>query len=274
MMGLAARYPQDKGLEKDPEVVLSTGFDNYFWNWDWSAIAEKPATFEPVNEAPQLKFEPLVDKALKVAIPKGSHRGLNMVYLFKKELGEEPEEIYFRYYLRFADDWNPTLDGGKLHGIAGTYDRAGWGGRRSDGRNGWSARRSFGRIIEDPDNPFHGNTSIGTYAYYANMPGKYGNHWWWSRDALGVLEKNRWYSIEQYVKLNTPGQDDGAMRVWIDGLQAMERINIRHREIDTLKIDRIWMNVYHGGTSVSPHLQHLFIDNVVVARRYVGPLVD
>ena len=32
---------------------------------------------------------------------------------------------------------------------------------------------------------------------------------------------------------------------------------------DKLKIEQIWMNVYHGGTKPSPYDQHLFIDNVV-----------
>lgn len=32
------------------------------------------------------------------------------------------------------------------------------------------------------------------------------------------------------------------------------------------------MNVYHGGMALSPSDQHLFIDNVVVARKYIGPM--
>ena len=32
------------------------------------------------------------------------------------------------------------------------------------------------------------------------------------------------------------------------------------------------MNVYHGGKAVSPYDQHLFIDHVVVAGGYIGPL--
>ncbi len=39
-----------------------------------------------------------------------------------------------------------------------------------------------------------------------------------------------------------------------------------------LKIEQIWMNVYHGGKIPSPYDQHLFIDNVVIANKYIGPL--
>jgi hypothetical protein len=45
-----------------------------------------------------------------------------------------------------------------------------------------------------------------------------------------------------------------------------------YRTVDALKIEQIWMNVYHGGTAVSPYDQHLYVDNVVVARQYIGPM--
>ena len=32
------------------------------------------------------------------------------------------------------------------------------------------------------------------------------------------------------------------------------------------------MNVYHGGSTPSPRDMSLYIDNVVVAKRYIGPL--
>ena len=31
------------------------------------------------------------------------------------------------------------------------------------------------------------------------------------------LENNRWYCVEQYAKMNTPTQNDGVLRVWVDG---------------------------------------------------------
>ena len=31
------------------------------------------------------------------------------------------------------------------------------------------------------------------------------------------------------------------------------------------------MNVYHGGTAVSPYDQHLYVDNLVIASSYIGP---
>ena len=67
-------------------------------------------------------------------------------------------------------------------------------------------------------------------------------------DGLGHLENNRWYCIEQYARLNTPGQNDGVLRGWVDGKLAFEKTDIRMRDVADLKIQSIWINLYHGGT--------------------------
>jgi hypothetical protein len=33
------------------------------------------------------------------------------------------------------------------------------------------------------------------------------------------------------------------------------------------------MNIYHGGTDVPPSDLHLYIDHVVIADAYIGPMV-
>ena len=71
--------------------------------------------------------------------------------------------------------------------------------------------------------------------------------------------------------MNTPGEKDGVLRAWVDGHRAFEKTDIRFRHEPTLKIEQIWMNVYHGGTVPSPYDQHLFVDNVVIAKKYIGP---
>ena len=47
---------------------------------------------------------------------------------------------------------------------------------------------------------------------------------------------------------------------------------LRYRNVASLKIERVWMNVYHGGKLPSDRDVHLYIDNVVISRQYVGPM--
>jgi hypothetical protein len=270
-LGLAAKYPGDRGIRGDPDVVFFTDFESDEWADEWTQAADLKV-LTTVESDQQRKFEPLQGKALRVKIAEGSTGAMSTSYKFRQETGAEPEEIYFRYYLRLADDWNQTLQGGKLPGISGTYGIAGWGGRKSDGTNGWSARGSFSLTIP-ADNPLGGTTPIGTYCYHADMQGQYGDIWVWQNEYLGFLENNRWYSIEQYLKLNTPGVKDGVLRAWVDGRPAFEKTDICFRHVDKLKIEQVWMNVYHGGKKPSPYDQHLYIDNVVIAKQYIGPMV-
>jgi hypothetical protein len=250
--------------------VFAADFEADNWVDRWTQVAHLKV-LDTVDSDDDRKFAPLQGKALRVKIAEGSTGALSTSYKFQRETGAEPEEVYFRYYLRLADDWNQTLQGGKLPGISGTYGIAGWGGRKSDGTDGWSARGSF-RLTIPKGNPLGGRTPIGTYCYHADMRGHYGDVWGWQNDYLGFLENNRWYCVEQYLKLNTPAVADGILRAWIDGRPAFEKTDIRFRMVDKLKIEQVWMNVYHGGTKPSPYDQHLYIDHVVIARRYIGPM--
>ena len=268
--GLAANYPGDIDLETHPQVLFRADFEGWRWQRHWRLGGASGELLQTVSVGEKLKFQPLVGKALQIRIVAGQHLGTNLSLMFADALGEEPEEIYFRYYLRLANDWNQTRDGGKLPGLAGTYNRAGWGGRRPTGVDGWSLRGSFYPTVRTP-NPLQGRTPIGYYAYHMDQATRYGSSWPWTQSALGVLANNRWYCLEQYVKLNQPAAADGVVRAWLDGVLAFEKSDVRFRSVEALKIERLWMNVYHGGTAVAPHTQHLFVDNVVLARGYIGP---
>jgi hypothetical protein len=254
-------------------VIFATGFERANWQSEWTQ-AEPKDRIDTIDVDRRFeKFQPLQGKALRSRIAKGSTTALNTLFKFDEQIGHEPEEIYFRYYLRLADDWNQTVQGGKLPGISGTYGRAGWGGRKSNGKNGWSARGLF-KMTVPAGNPLAGRTPIGFYCYHADMKSSYGTNWVWNKDYRGYLETNRWYAIEQYCRLNTPGEKNGVLRAWVDGHLAFEKTDVRFRLTDELRIEQVWMNVYHGGTIPSPHNQHVFIDNVVIANNYIGPMAS
>lgn len=246
-----------------PQVILHCDFDTDAWLQQWG-LSKPPERTQLVQADSERKFEPLRGRALRVHVEQGGHYGLSLTFPFKKRLGYEPEEVYFRYYLRFANDWTPRR-GGKLPGFGGTYGRAGWGGRPVDGTDGWSARGLF-------EGQKDGRTPIGFYCYHMDMKGIYGSNWVWDRDRLGFLENNRWYCIEQYVKLNSPGQPDGVLRGWVDGQLAIEKTDVRFRAVDKLKIEAVWINVYLGGTWTAEQDHHLYLDEIVISKEPIGLL--
>ncbi|MBK8271041.1 MAG: hypothetical protein IPK83_23105 [Planctomycetes bacterium] len=245
-----------------PEYVFETGFESDDWCADFAPFAvplnARPTTLNvsPDSSAP-------AGRALNVTLRKGGHYGIyHLAYYFGWHHGEEPEEIYFRYYLRLASDFDPA-DTGKLPGFGGTYLRAGFGGIPSDGRNGWSARGLFGPLNTD------GRIPIGSYVYHADMPGLYGDSWYWDVDG-GGLERNRWYCIEQFVRMNTPGQNDGTLRAWVDDSQVFERTDLRFRDTPELKIEKVWLDAYYGGKVTAARDHTLYFDEMVISREQIG----
>jgi len=247
------------GLGQTP--IFTCDFESPTWYNEWD-LKKETELARTIGGDDERKFVPLKGKSLRIKVPKGGHYGASLQYAFKKRTGSEPEKVYFRYYLRFADDWKPER-GGKLPGIAGTYGRAGWGGRRVNGTDGWSARGLFRGQNE-------GKTPIGYYCYHADMKGKYGSEWRWENEDRGLLENNRWYCIEQFAKMNTPGKNNGILRGRVDGELAFERTDVRMRDTNQLKIETVWLNIYYGGTWKAQSDYHLYIDDVVIAREPIG----
>ena len=267
--GLAAGTLQDRGLEDKSGVLYVQRFGGI----GWLAFMSDLRTFDnlrQVDAGAANGFRPLDGSALAVTIKRGDRLALNHQIRFSSLIGHDPEEAYFRYYLRLGDNWDPVVDGGKLPGFAGTYGRAGWGLRPADGTNGWTARGGF-FSVSAADAKASDLRGVGTYADVANSPDYNGSTWGWNLGPTGLLHKNRWYSIEQRVKMNTPGKRDGVLQVWIDGKPAFSKTDIEFRTVPALKIESVWMNVYFGGTGIPDRDMTLYIDNLVIARHYIGP---
>jgi hypothetical protein len=266
--GLASRYPGDRGIAADPDVLFADGFEGRKPEPRWAINDEAPGAIVERDDA--LGFAPLSGRALRVTIPRNGLLGLDMRLRLRDAHGVEPEEVYFRYYLRLARDWLGAIDGGKLPGLAGTYNKAGWGGRPWDGNQGWSLRGDFS-ITPPAGHAAAGRVMLGTYAYHAKSS-TYGDVLVWSDGGLaGLVEPERWYCIEQHLKLNTPGREDGVLQVWVDGRLALARSDLRLRDLPGIRIEEVWMNFYHGGTRPTPQAMHAWVDGVVIARRRIGP---
>lgn len=241
-----------------PERVLASGFDSDAWIGEWG-LDRAPRNTDIVYEWDEWGFEPLnkdATPALRIKVNEGDHYGTSFSYIFRNQLGREPETVWFDYAIRLGSDWDPER-GGKLPGFGGTYGRAGWGGRPVDGTDGWSARGLFNGQRD-------GFTPIGFYCYHADMRGQYGSGWVWNEGGFKGLENNRWYRIRQYVRMNTPGDNDGVLRAWVDGKPVYENPSVRMRDVESLKVETVWMNVYLGGTWSSKSDHHLYVDNVTI----------
>jgi hypothetical protein len=88
----------------------------------------------------------------------------------------------------------------------------------------------------------------------------------------GQLVTGRWYAVETYVKMNTPGIDDGIIRGWIDDELAYEKTNVLFRlpGHDNLHVRTLWLDVYKGGSGGNCEDSFLYYDQMVIATRRIG----
>ena len=266
--GLAQNFSLDLGIESAPGVLYSQSFDSPSWHKQWSDFRGLKNTLITKSQ-PDQKFQPLIGNALRIRFTPKQNTAASFSLMTRDLLGYEPEELYFRYYLRLGSNWNSDRGGGKFPGFSGTYNRAGWGGRPATGSDGWSARGLFANTVDD--GLFQGQTPIGSYLYHLDFDNRYGEKRLWGKmDSL--LEKNRWYAIEQYIRLNTPSLPNGQLTVWIDGRKIVDYQKMRFRTTNTLKIEKVWFDFYHGGLDKPSSIQDLYIDNIVVAESYIGPI--
>lgn len=61
------------------------------------------------------------------------------------------------------------------------------------------------------------------------------------------LPRGEWVRLEQEVVLNTPGQADGVLRVWVDGSLIADRRNMAFREDEATSIAGVTVDVHFGG---------------------------
>lgn len=266
---------QEAGLEGREDIYLQTSFESPNWYEEWGLSGE-PRNSEVVEGDDAFRGEHL----LRVSVDEGDHYGTGFDYDFAELEGSEPVEVYFRYAIRFGPTWIADRNG-KLPGFGGTYGIAGWGGRPANGDDGWSARMTFAEPSSGAD---QGRTKIGYYTYHADMTGTYGDSWYFSGGPLGpddTLSRGEWHQVEAYVRVNDPnggsgteGENNGVLRGWVDGTQVFEKTDLRFRDIADLKVERVWFNIYYGGSWSAPQDLYIDFDNVVIAENYIGPVSD
>ncbi len=282
LWGVAFEYPNDVGLQAHPDVIHAERFESDNWVDHFEKNGSQRFVMVEgrnslVSNDPQNVFMNLDGQALKATVAEGTHDGISAFYNFENRIGYQPEEIYFRYYLRFADNWEPSYNG-KLPGIAHKgFDGEGVptanGQSPSYGENTWSARGLF-EPSEYED--LGARVPAGFYTYHTHQTQTSGEHLIWTNNYQGFLEKNRWYSIEMYIKMNSPNSDNGVMRTWVDGHLAYENTQINLTNNTDFKIRHVWLNLYHGGfgpgAPEAPQDVSIYMDNLVIAKSYIGPV--
>lgn len=107
------------------------------------------------------------------------------------------------------------------------------------------------------------------------MDGPYGDGELWNDN--GEVSVGQWYTITQYVKMNTPGVDNGIYRGWVDGNLAFDKRDILFRDEgygDKLRVGNFWLHTYYGGSPTPDQDITVNIDNVTVATKRISNSIE
>jgi hypothetical protein len=272
--GLAAKYPGDQGIAKDPAVIFADDFESGdLARWD-----DKSGSITVTDEKPH-------GGAKCAAAP--MERGKNHGGEAKKWFMPGADRVFARAYVKFSADYqydhhfltllaNPPTNRWGAFGKAGlkpdgTYFSTGmepafaWGKNPSPGEVNLYAY--FMDMEIDPKmNKYWGN------GFFPPGPGK-GQ----AASANRVLPKlDTWQCWEFMIQANTPGKADGRQAMWLDGKLAGDFPGIRWRDDAAVKVNCFWLQHY-GYDGSDPTKQYhkdrqtVWFDDVVVATEYVGP---
>ena len=172
-------------------------------------------------------------------------------------------EYTLSYWLRFDPDfsWGGAHQGGKLPGLAqgGLCS----GGDVCDGSNGFTARfmwRKDGAAV--------------LYLYHMDKPGKWGEDFA-LRTPAGepyFFPRGEWIRLVQRVRINSRGNADGEVQVWVNGREALHIGGLRFVSDDS-GIDTFYLSTFHGGNTADwgpAHDSHLWIDDIAIRRGASG----
>jgi hypothetical protein len=304
--GLAAKYPSDSGIEKDPKVLFVEQFEE-------PTLGALKQRWEAVRHPEIMSFA--------TDMPAGSSGGHSLLmthvggkgdggHLYRR-LSKGHDQVFARFYVKFDQDCAPVHHFGTC--IGGNQPSTPWpsvkAGEPTDGA------RSFWTGIE----PFGKSWRWDFYTYWCEMRGSpprgqtWGNSFVHDRELK--VERGRWTCVELMVKMNDVGDTNGEMALWIDGLlirhlgkgfpkgkwvfdkfmpgeggESVRWINakgdrenfttpasgtpfegFRWRTVPELNVNYVWAYLYMTDVP-DGHVSKVWFDNIVVATDYIGPI--
>jgi VCBS repeat protein len=284
--GIASRYPNDVGIENDPDVLLYDNFESYtspsqlLNKWDIAVqqsnlrIATEPGNFFAGH------------KALEMKLPIASYEQGNQI---AKLINPEERVLYVRTYMKFDPNYN--VDGRSNHnGILMSGNYPGPGSPPPRDGSGFFLFQVQNNYFALAGENRPGDAHI--YAYWPFQSSNFGDHWYpdghvipgtwglWVTQPANYPDwrslpkwqplRGVWYCYEFMVKVNDLGQRNGEVAFWVNGELKGRWPDLFIRSIDTLKIDRALVDLHAGKNTL--RVNKKWYDNVVIARSYIGPI--
>lgn len=283
--GIAADHPGDEGIEGAADVIFADDFESYQTGadlWDrWDNVYQNDHVAITRNADDVYHG----DQALEFTVPQQTDELSDAT---DKIVSPEEDRLFLRYYSKFEPPYDVVGSSHNGSGISAHYFMGfdATPGVPADGTNKFLVNLENWRGEEATPSPGQMNL----YVYHPLQRDDYGDHFFPNGEVMPntslpfdfgpdfqsreqfIPELDRWYCFELMVQANTPGENDGRLAFWIDGELRADFLNLRLRDVASLKIDRFQLS-FHIRSNPNGETRKWY-DNVVAARSYIGPLVQ
>jgi predicted amidohydrolase len=304
--GIAAKYPGDAGIEKDPRVVFVENFEQPSLDAvkrRWETVTQ-PETMSLADDVPPASGG---KHSLVMAHVGGEGTGGHLY----RRLQPGYDKLHGRFYVKFDPDCAPIHHFGT--NLGGNNPATPWpavsAGRPPAGD------KSFWAGVE----PYGKSWTWDYYTYWCEMRGSppRGQTWGNSfiRDPKLKVELGKWICVELMMKTNDPDDSNGEMALWLDGKPISHlgkgfpkgkwvfdkftpkddgegfRWNhakgerepfdvpagglpfegFRWRTVEDLKLNYLWVYLYLTQAPAG-HVSRVWFDDIVIAQDYIGPI--
>ncbi|HSV73846.1 MAG TPA: hypothetical protein VLH79_08815 [Chthonomonadales bacterium] len=284
--GIAARYPGDAGIARHPAVLFADGFETVTGERLSDGLREDEADRSRWNHAwdhawggsRAVRHAHTGRQAVELATPGAGSVGLT------RNLHPGRERLFMRYYIRYAPDFPGA------HHVGGAIEARAPGVPHANPGVPASGANKI-TVLLDHWTFEPGMTPPGplvAYVYHMDQQHQWGEQFYPSgriqpqenerRRLFGdafvprpdlTPQLDRWICLELMVDAGAPGARSGRVAFWVDGRLRADFPNLRFRTTPDLKLNRVDLQLYES-RSTGP--RRVWIDDVVVATQYIGPL--
>lgn len=295
--GIAARYPLDRGITKDPAVRFASGFEQGLRDW----TVRHHGIFTLADDA---QFAHAGRACVLATATRGKDQGGELAFVLPK--GED--RLFLRFYCRFAADTCWPHHFVKLRALAPGF--GGDAGKAPAGDQGfwtgieplrgrwrcytyWHQMRGWNNPGPVPGRNDDGTETTAENDYYGNS---------FTPEGQELVPKDRWICVEAMLQANTVGAKDGALAFWIDGTlvgrygpgepvggwvrnvyrtagkdvrdpQPFPGFDFRTTEaLQLTEIALLWYVSDEYAAKGTAERNRVWFDDVVVATEYIGPM--
>jgi hypothetical protein len=217
--GLAARYPGDADIAKDPAVIFADDFESWGDNG-----TRPPAGTWTVQKHPATKVQVVPGKVTKPGLSGPGGHVLQLAY-WKREKGgtagglelllgnyntpndgrgDGYDEVYIRYYIKFDERYTNVGNHGSNLGGRDPSRESWWVGQA--GMPDVGLMHYFYSGLQPyphgkTDDPGVREWEFGFYSYHLDKPDAWGERFPARRQVF--VRAGRWYCLERHLKLNS-----------------------------------------------------------------------